>query len=407
MPPDLASSIWDLPSSRQWVRRACQDISEGISLLILFPQKTDLPGFIQNLRQCLEGEHFSTIRQIDLRYAQGNTPFDILQQLINGTHDYVYLEQMVNDPSLPDVILITHFEESSTDLQQEWVCGLRRWAEACRTGGSNHVLVIPTRSSCINTEKLLPSDVRLKYRFWMGIPSALETRLICRQFDEETAAEAYWREYLLASIGGSDLHLCEKLWDDIFLPFDDLFNNLLNYAKEFDIERETVDRLLTGWRPKPPGLDSYNSLLNNTNSPISFGLAVYTEEYGEEIHSAILAMLNKKEEINHRIWRAQASLILPLIDDVRRRICEYLSNQCRSGWDGQGINWQSGPLEMGSLQKYFSGLPQTAWEKRQWGSGVYQTLQIRNFLSHYKPISFAAYYELWNLSASVHKTLYH
>jgi hypothetical protein len=62
------------------------------------------------------------------------------------------------------------------------------------------------------------------------------------------------------------------------------------------------------------------------------GALCWTPEYGLELHPSALVLLEKVEAIRHRLWRGQASLLLPIIDTIRIVVCEYLTQRYRKDW---------------------------------------------------------------------------
>ncbi|HMQ30836.1 MAG TPA: hypothetical protein PKD53_08910, partial [Chloroflexaceae bacterium] len=73
----------------------------------------------------------------------------------------------------------------------------------------------------------------------------------------------------------------------------------------------------------------------------AMGALVWTAEHGLELHPAALLLLNLHHELDHRLWRAQVSLLLPLLDRVRRYLCLRLTAHYGAEWP-----WRFGePLE--------------------------------------------------------------
>lgn len=340
-----------------------------------------------------------------MRYAQGDTPFDVLQCLLTNSTSYSYLEKLVGDSQLPAAILVSHFESRSPKDIQNWLQALKRWAEACRNSGAKNSLLLLLPLSMVTSEQLPPVDVRLKHSIWLGATSVLETRLLCRLVSEEVDAEAQWREYMLASLAGNDLGLAEYLWDTVLSDGLEIRNSLVSYADQRGWKINDIQPILHDWRPVPPGR-SLHSLPNGRGFRLlQRGWTVSTPEFGEELHSAVLAILDRPAEIDHRIWRAQAALLLPMVDDIRRRICDSLSVRFGPGWAVIDNEPLESPIEMGKLKRYFENLSPQSWEKKQWGVGVNRAWEVRNYLAHYNPIPYAMFLSIWNLNASIHKMI--
>jgi hypothetical protein len=322
MKTDLAIQIWDLPAAQIFVRKIGREsVDPGISRVCLFPTLGDLSNCQERLIDYLNAE-IVPMRFIDLRYAQGDTPFDVLQCLLTNGQTYSYLEKMVGDPQLPAVTLVSHFESCSSEDIHAWLQTLGRWAEACRNGGAINSLLLLLPLAIVDAEQLPTEDVRLQHSVWLGSNSVLETRLLCRLVSGEVDAEAQWREYILASLAGNDLGLAGYLWDIILLEVLEIRNALVNYADQRGWTINDIQPALRNWRPVPPG-QALQALPNGRGfSLLQRGWAVSTPEYGEELHSAVLAILDRRAEIDHRIWRAEAALLLPMVDDIRRRICD-------------------------------------------------------------------------------------
>lgn len=402
MKPELAPLIWRLPGARGFVHKTGQALREGISLFCLFPSPSEVGSFQDQLLQYLEQELIMRARLVDLRRTNGGSPFEILQKLLLEEVAYQYLEQMVSDQALPAVTLVSHFDDRSIGEIQEWVKSLARWAEACRSSGSRNSLALLMPVEQIKEIQLPVTDVRLAYSIWRGAPSALDVRMLCRYVSEDINAEVQWREYLLSSLSGSDLFLAEYLWEYACESVDDILDALERYARSCNWSPDEIRNQLVNWRPIPAGqLLSPKPDVNGFDI-ICRGWTVYTPEYGEEIHAAALMLLGLTQEVIHRIWRAQAALMLPMIDDIRRRICDHLT--IRHGSESVMIDNEpvSLPLDMGKLKYYFDRLPVTSWEKKQWGGGVDRVWHTRNELAHYKPVSYATFHKIWSLSCSTH-----
>lgn len=402
MKPDLLSIVWELPGSRSFVRRAGLTLRDGISLFCLFPSRMEADSFQDQLLHHLEQELVLRVRSVDLRWINEGSPFEILRRLLPEGRTYQYLEQMVSDPELPQVILISHLEGRETGEIQDWVKSLARWAEACRSSGSLNSLGLLMPFDLIKDTRFPLTDVRLTYAVWPGAPSALDVRVLCRSISEETNAEAQWREYLLASLSGSDLQLAESLWEYTCEPVATLLLVLEQYARSRNWSPDEIRKQLQKWRPVPAGQLLVPEPHANGFNLIRCGWAVYTPEYGEEIHTAALIMLGRQQEVIHRIWRAQAALMLPMIDDIRRRICNHLADRYGSQWVVIDNEHFELPLDMGKLKRYFDLLPSTSWEKKQWGRGIAQVWSTRNELAHYEPVSYATFHEIWRLYSLIH-----
>jgi hypothetical protein len=406
MKPNLISLVWHLPGARSFLYRTGQALQDGVSQLCLFVNSSDVENFQDQLLQHLEQEQFVKVRMIDLRHNEGSSPFEILQRVLLRENNYQYLEKMVSDPNLPAVTIVSHFEDRSAKEVEHWVQSFARWAEACRSSGSLSSLAL---LMCVEhiEEILLPTtDVRLAYSIWPGAPSALDVRMLCRYISSEIDSEAQWREFIIASLSGNDLELAECLWEYACSPFEVILSVLENYAFNRNWSSDEILKKLEHWHPIPAGCILNPKPNSNGFKLICRGLTVYTPEFGEEIHSAALMLLGRQTEILHRVWRAQAALILPIIDDIRRRICDYFTFRYGSQWAIIDNELLDTPIDLGKLKYYFDLLPESSWEKKQWGQGIYQVWFTRNELAHYRPVSFYSFSEIWRLNVTIHSMLH-
>lgn len=397
---DLATSLWTLPGPNRYVRNAGMQLRDHFNIIFLVPALIDRKDFRQSLLNCLENELQIWVRVFDLADSNSLSPFELLKESFPGLKKYKNLEASVQDSSLPGVILLDNFEGCPLLKRHEWLLALSRWADASSRCSGKHSLALIATHRAMEGQKLPNPELKLVYSVWSGMPSALDVQVLCRLKTERQDAESQWRENLLASLAGNDLNLADRLWDVILEGEEKIYCVLCQYALEKGWDPGQVNGELKNWRPMPPGSDLSNILNSDKFRLLGRGITIFTPEYGEEIHSALIALLNRKDELNHRIWRAQANLILPLIDDARRRICGYLIHTCAEGW---GYEF---PVELGPLGDYIRALDNRSWVKCQWGTGVNLAQSLRNKLAHYETISPRSYHDFWRFYIGVHNILY-
>ena len=131
------------------------------------------------------------------------------------------------------------------------------------------------------------------------------------------------------------------------------------------------------------------------------GIVHWTQEHGLERHSAVLAQLDRQEALDHRLWRGQAGLLLPQIDEARLALCAHLNQRYGPDWP---YKWQEPELDpdrravrdtpfacqWGHLESLLRNCPSLERERR-WSRLASWSRQIRNDLAHYRPISLNDY----------------
>jgi len=402
MSVSLIPLLWGMPGAQEFLAHVAQDLRNGRSLWILFHDQADQQGFEEALLEYLESDGVLWVRPIGLASFDGATPIEILREALAVDQARV-LEDLIRE-DIPDVVVIQSFEESPLEHRQEWFNAMQRWAEACHSMGARKSLCIVTQARAVLEIRPPATDVRLGVHLWWGIPSALETHLICRMATQNSDALSHWREYLIPSLTAGDLTLGERLWDVVAGSMGEILQCLVLYASERGWSRAATNTGWSEWRPIPPGTDLRPNPQDRSLALWARGWLVYTPEYGEEIHSALLATIGNESEIQHRIWRAQAALLLPSIDSVRLTICQYLLRHHGEGWHQRpGQPETDGYAELGELEVLLRNTPHLEWEREQWLRVVCLARQIRNNLAHYALVSFAEFAEFWQLSRRVHR----
>jgi hypothetical protein len=394
---DLHQRIYSLPAAQKFVQLAGQELVSGISTVLLLPAYLSQTWFQQQLMDYLEIDHFIIAHTIDLRENSGFDPVQVLTGVLPEAGYLIErIEQLVVAESCPEVIILENLEICPSSYVNDWLAIIARWAEACNSSGSTHSLAVLASARAACNWQLPHVDVRLAYRLWMGIPSILETRLLCRMDIDGNYADAQWREYLLSSIAGDDPLLVEALWHVILGSSEQIYEALSQFAHKKGWEKSEIEQRISRWKPQPPGGGHRLKPTDSSFSLLSEGYTLYTPEYGEEIHPAALALLGRNKDVNHRIWRAQAGLILPWIDDLQRRICQLLAYTNEPEWIDEP------PKELKELKIYLDNLPDSSKDKQDWGPTVYWAWRIRNELAHYRPITYGLYIKFWSLCLKAH-----
>lgn len=413
----LTDNLFQLPGVRQFLHALLDDLAQGRSVLALAPAGIDLDSIWQAIREDLWRRDFH-VQEIPLPSLSVDDPpaaalGHALQVQWASPNAPRTVANLLSAGRLPDIVQLHGFEQLPSTTIPNWTNFLAQWGQASQNvadqGQTPTALCLLTPASAL-LPHLPESNVYLTIHWWWGIPSALELRLLCRleESDLEWDIAARWREHLLPSLAGNDVALAEHLWDDLSLDTTGLSERLRTFA----LARGWTTDNLQGWGASQliaaNGRNNHlRSLLppNHLRALWSQGALSWTPEYGLELHSAALALLGLKEVLNHRLWRGQAALMLPLIDSVRLNLCSRFTRFYGCDWPVRWFQPESSeednavrdnPLacQWGYLALLLRKCNALRSERR-WLPLVSQLHQIRNELAHYRPISFSDIERVW------------
>lgn len=119
-------------------------------------------------------------------------------------------------------------------------------------------------------------------------------------------------------------------------------------------------------------------------TPPSWILGTQNEVDGQEyVHSALLAVKNRKEIIKARLWSAQVSVLLPLIEEHRQALINEIGHLLGLPFQtGYGVIKDVHDLEIGHIAYRLRGIRVDPRIRRQ----VERLHLIRNALAHLEPL---------------------
>lgn len=417
--------IFGLPSTRSLLDRLADQLAGGTSLLVLLPPEVD-PADVQEQISARLGQRDVWETSLDTRTPGVMTPATALANELGidwpspDTPRTIsnLVAELACQPRAFDVVHIDHVTELSDAMLQDWLDALRQWSEASRffadEGVPTCTLCLCVRAPAVRNRRLPDSDVRLQVIRWQGLPSVLELHVACRLLLNGDAATpaGRWREHLLPPLAGSDTMIITALWEHICRTPADLRAALHSLADERGWERDHIESLTS------PFLDNHfqpNGKLRSRHRWQDLwdaGLAVCTPEYGWELHPAALALLGRVDELDHRIWRGQSALVLPMVEQIRLTLCDEISRTHGTTWpcwgtpDGQRQQDAVAENPRACEWGYLVHLLETHSHRFGAGRNRWHRLariarNVRNEIAHYRPITFAEFEVLCNEFQSV------
>lgn len=337
----LEDTVLALPSVRHFIGDVC-NASRTKSVVVLIPDtisRVMVARLITNRFEVLRRSGFGTWR--DVRYEGDQFPaLSIADQLAiqwPSPLTVKNIRNLVRCEDLPDVMHIREFSTGGTENEierQRWLGLIQEWVEESRNATGS---VVGTAPRLCLVAKLRDFDFEppeeqdgLSIHWWWGFPSSLEVRLACRFDSQYMAADEAanrWREQVLPAIAGTDFDLAEHLWDAVLESTDEVVQSLEGYAR------------LKGLTP-PLWKETFefNVPRSSSSPPVSIwkewasGIILSTPEYGAEYHPALLAHCGRKIDVEHRFWRGQSELLLPILNYIRIRICDILTESFGEDW---------------------------------------------------------------------------
>lgn len=417
MSDPLATTLFLAPSIVRFLGRLIDDLSARRSVLLLLPQGVEAAAVWLRLQSRL-WENDAILRSVVLSELPAtSTPAALLGDALSvewPAHDAPRTTECLSAAAgLPEVVHLDGLEHLTPESRRVWLSWLAQWAvvshgAADRGARPTALLVIAPAAAVL--PQVPESGPCLAVHWWWGFPSVLEMRLVCRLAggDGELNTRTLWREFVLPAVAGSNVLLAAHLWDELCEGIDHLLARLLAFAEVQGWEKERLQAMGAEHLASFPG-----SAANRSASPPSrwqelyaWGAAGWTLEYGLELDTAALAALGRTEEVLHRVWRGQANLILPLIDQARLGLCDRLTRRHGPDWP---LRWGSpssleeeeelrqSPLACGwgHLERLLRDCHHLSSE-RYWLPLSSAARRLRNELAHYRPVQFGEFESLWH-----------
>ena len=309
---------------------------------------------------------------------------------------------------LPDVFYVHRIGRI-----REWAEFVEGWAEehqGLRTSGnySAPYLCVIGKLRDFDFHPPVPAP-GLSLHWWWGFPSTLEMRLACRiasaQYSDDDIATAQWREYVLPGLVGSDVQLAEHMWERVLDGTDQVMNGLTEYweGQEQPDAVSSIDDVIERVTEARGGFTVGQGPPEILSRLWASGALVYTPEYGLEVHPALLARSDRMAAVEHMLWRGQSELLLPLVNEVRLKVCQDFTATYGSDWP---VRWvppfneqeieevRRSPLgtELGHVNYLLQALGvrnprHDLFKKRSLGDLVLQARNLRNEIAHYNPVA--------------------
>lgn len=409
----VALAAWaNLPSMEAQCQLVAQDLQAGRSVLWLMPRTAPLEELVSTV--CHELWRASVeFREVNLLIdpGLGSPPASRLATALGLELEYpgVQLtpESLVQHENWPQVVVIVGLEGLTPEVQGCWARFVSEWANlaanrAGEPGSGPPALLLPVRGS----PAVLPrEDALLVMRYWWGCASRTEVEFVVRKL-LGTGVDGYgWAETVYPEVAGPDPELLARLLEGDPVDGPELGHALRQYASERGWERQ---HLVDGGALQLLRRSVYGRLRSDRRVPRQWlelwemGALHWTAEYGLELNAAALAVLERTDLIDQRIWRAQVRVLLPLLDGVRRLLCRYLTDKVGPAWIqwaraehwGEVQDTAEGPVSgFGHLQSVLESglLPPRLHSELSEPVALFR--KIRNDLAHYMPIRLSLYEE--------------
>lgn len=404
------TEIFLTPGGRHFLENVQEDLKDQRSLIILLPSGFEPEPLGDTLCFNMEqqGFAFTRIWLPDLSLEHG-PPAALGKALgITWSHSQPVrtVETILQSQDLPEIIYLDGLDSLPQEHSVAWIAFIQQWAQACQGRAETAESDLPVLCLIAQAIHILPYDlttnVFLSIRYWWGIPSALELRLLCRMESDggQNTSVSRWREHVLPALAGSDTKLVEYLWDRVDTTNEALIDLLLLYAQDRGWNQAALKEWGSYEELNIAGIDG-NEVPDKMYELWAHGVLSHTPEYGLELHSAALAVMGQHEDLLHRLWRGQAPFLLPLIDSVRLALCDHLTQRYGARWpvrwlepehetERQAVTNTPLACEWGHIERLLHTCSSLQQERR-WLPLVSQTRRVRNLLAHYRPIDLTSF----------------
>jgi hypothetical protein len=409
----IETSLAYAPSVREWIERAGQAVAAGDSVFLAFPATVACDPVLDAAARAAEGRG-CTVAEIDLSRMDVRLPPLIALGTALGFEPAAVasIGALVAAPGAPDVVVAREFGCLPAEPACRWVRLVEQVARASTAQPARGPAFLLAAGGLVTISCLPRSTTDVRVQWWHGFPSATELRLACREGAAESShpARQLWREHVLCSIAGNDATLAVMLWDAVFESTAAIDRVLQEYASKVGWTPAALEQAgVRDFRPAP--------LLRRSPEPPgqrelwAIGALSQTEEFGLELHSAAAATLGLSALWQQRIWRAQLAFALPLLEDIRVRLCERLCGTWGSTWP---FRWEPPDSEeerreaeasalaesWGFLAHLYRNVPALARDSRI-VSLVVRGHYLRNELSHSRTILFPDFKALYEQAAEL------
>ena len=425
---ELEQLVYSLPSTRAFLDGAIEDGLRSDATIILIPDhlSREMVGrLIRNRMRMLNlsiGEVFdpgdsspviATAEAMRVTWLSGSTRRNI--------------GNLLRSEGLPDILYVQRLATGDSTYRQQWTEFIIDWVRESRALRSSGRPV--TTSLCIiaklrDFQFTVPlAEPGLNVRWWWGFPSALEVRLACRMANQRTGdgleTAGRWREHVLPGLVASDVQLGEYMWDQITELADGVVEELVNYwtSLEQTDNYGSIDDVVDLVKADNGVYAIGQELPPNLRRLWASGTLVYTPEYGLEVHPALLAYKARYSDVRHMLWRGQSELLLPMLNEMRLRICESMTDTYGDDWPTKwwkpSTEYELKEVEQTPLGTEFGHIDyllrhvgsrssrHPLYEKSHLARLVLRAKNIRNQIAHYSPVSFQEFANVCDERASV------
>ncbi len=352
-------NFWGLPGPAGFADRIEEAIRSGSSVIVRFA--TAVPaGFESDLRQRLH--EFLDWHRLDASSAAGDDPFQFLRRELLpsvGAADMTTVTEMaLHEYFLGKLLWVENIDPASWP---QWCGLLQSYAVACRSVDLflRSSFIVVTQVDRIGNS--VPEEVTLISIDFRAIVGPLDMfilalhRATVRNLPPEHLALV---AQAVTQLAKWDIDLAERLLkcnpEDLMQPR----SILRDYANERDWTAETPQCWETGT------LDELNGR--------------------PTIHSALLEITGNVRDVQHRLWAAQAAVLLPLVEERRTAIISRHGRRLQLPVETEsGLIDDPFDLSVGQIVRSLDrrGTPYRIIKRLR------HLQRVRNHLAHMKPVS--------------------
>lgn len=304
----MVAQFWQFGGPHMFAQRVADSLREGCNIVLRLPEHMPA-GLASAVRRALGDSQVWRWRTWHLDQQPCKSLCTLLAQRFCPelpAWSGLMPQRLLEHPGFGGNIV--WLEGITSDVWQEWRSFLEAYSHACKSYSviDRTLVCLVLQGACASLP--LTTDVCLVEHRWYGFVRSVDMLVYCTGLLQETETKLHSR--LSVSIA---VHLA--LWDPL------LATRLLEADLAMLLQPEELLRNLAqerGWAHSTLQRERYWCL----------GAADRIDG-DERVHSAALAVLNNHHEIKHRLWKAEMTVLYPMIEERRMAMINRLRNKLR------------------------------------------------------------------------------